>query len=101
MWLVTRATVLAPEDLLSAEVVRPSQPLFQLLPLHGVLFCMTIDILLTSKPKLSPPTTKPSQIPQVRTQCSSLCFMWTLLLSMGVAVPCIIILAMLICLTRL
>ena len=47
MWLVTRATVLAPEDLLSAEVVRPSQPLFQLLPLHGVLFCMTIDILLT------------------------------------------------------
>lgn len=59
MWLVTRATVLAPEDLLSAEVVRPSQPLFQLLPLHGVLFCMTIDILLTSKPKLSPPTTKP------------------------------------------
>ncbi|KAI4573822.1 hypothetical protein MJT46_005062 [Ovis ammon polii x Ovis aries] len=64
MWLVASAMVLSPEDLLSAEVVRPSQPLFLLLPLHGVLFCMTVDILLTSKPKLSPPTTKPSQIPQ-------------------------------------
>ena len=83
MWLVASAAVLAPEALLSAEVMRPSQPLFQLLPLHGVLFCMTVDILLTSKPKLSPPTTKPSQIPQVRTQCSFLCFMRTLLLSLG------------------
>ena len=86
--------VLVPEDLLSADLVRPSQPLFEVLSLHRVISCMTVDILLTSKPKLSAPAIKPSQIPQVRTQCSSLCFMWTLLLSMGVAVPCIIILAM-------
>lgn len=95
MWLMTSAMVLVPEDLLSADLVRPSQPLFELLSLHGVISYMTVDILLTSKPKLSPPAMKPSQIPQVRTQCSSLCFMWTLLLSTGVAEPCSLAMMML------
>ena len=44
---------------------RPSQPLFEVLSLHRVISCMTVNILLTSKPELSPPAMKPSQIPQV------------------------------------
>ena len=57
---------------------------------------MVMDILLISKPELNPAAMKPSQVPQVRMQCSSLCRTWTLLFRMGVAVACIIILSMLI-----